>query len=279
MSRYHFISGLPRSGSTLLAALLRQNPNVAAGISSPVGGLFHAVHNAMGAWTETSVMLDDDQRQRILGGLFDSYYADHRDKRLIVDTNRAWCARLPAIKRLFPDAKVICCVRSVAWVMDSIERLTRAHPFRESKLWNNDSERSNVFTRVDALSQNDRFVGYSWSALKEAVYGEHASSLLLVDYDLLAAAPGKVMDLIYDFLGEPRFEHDFENVAFDAQAFDANLGLPGLHKVRAKVAVEARRTILPPDLFARLDDLSFWRDLSQSAAHVIASTPTPSAPS
>lgn len=26
MGRYHFISGLPRSGSTLLAAILRQNP-------------------------------------------------------------------------------------------------------------------------------------------------------------------------------------------------------------------------------------------------------------
>jgi sulfotransferase len=25
-NRFHFISGLPRSGSTLLAALLRQNP-------------------------------------------------------------------------------------------------------------------------------------------------------------------------------------------------------------------------------------------------------------
>ncbi|MGI4764644.1 MAG: sulfotransferase, partial [Janthinobacterium lividum] len=32
----HFISGLPRSGSTLLAALLRQNPTVHAHISSPV---------------------------------------------------------------------------------------------------------------------------------------------------------------------------------------------------------------------------------------------------
>jgi len=273
MSAYHFISGLPRSGSTLLAALLQQNPRVAAGISSPVGGLFHAVHTAMGARNEASVMLDDAQRRRILKGLFDSYYADRQDKGLIVDTNRAWCARLPALKSLFPDAKVICCVRSVAWVMDSIERLTQAHPFRESKLWSSDSERSNVFTRVEALSQNDRFVGYAWSALKEAVYGEHASSLLLVDYDLLAAAPAKVMDLIYDFLGEPGFEHDFDNIAFDAQAFDASLGLPGLHAVRPKVAVEARRTILPPDLFARLDDLSFWRDLSQSAAHVIAAGP------
>jgi sulfotransferase len=275
MSQYHFISGLPRSGSTLLAALLRQNPEVAAGISSPVGGLFHATHNAMGAWSETSVMLDDEQRRRILKGLFDTYYADRQDKRLIVDTNRAWCARLPALKRLFPEAKLICCVRSVAWIMDSIERLVREHPFRESRLWNNDSERSNVFTRVEALSQNDRFVGYSWSALKEAVYGEHASSLLLVDYDLLAAAPGKVMDLIYDFLGEPRFAHDFDNVAFDEPAFDQNLGLPGMHKVRAKVTLEGRRSLLPPDLFARLDDLSFWRDLSQSNAHLIAASSPP----
>src|SRR5690606_19265054 len=116
-ARYHFISGLPRSGSTLLSALLRQNPAFTAGISSPLGPLFHATRNAMGAWNETSVLMTDAHRQRILKGLFDSYYADRQDKRIVFDTNRAWCARLPALKRLFPEAKVICCVRSVAWIM------------------------------------------------------------------------------------------------------------------------------------------------------------------
>ncbi|MEG3906006.1 sulfotransferase [Microcoleus sp. B4-C5] len=33
----HFISGLPRSGSTLLAALLRQNPRFHSAMTSPVG--------------------------------------------------------------------------------------------------------------------------------------------------------------------------------------------------------------------------------------------------
>ena len=272
MSAYHFISGLPRSGSTLLSALLRQNPAFAAGISSPVGPLFHATRNAMGAWTETSVLLDDAQRGRILRGLFDSYYADQQDKRVIVDTNRAWCARLPALKRLFPDAKVICCVRSVAWVMDSLERLGREQAFLESRLFNTDSERATVFTRVEALSQSDRFVGFAWSALKEAVYGEHADSLLLVDFDLLTAAPGKVLDLIYDFLGEPRFSHDIENIVFDAPAFDQNLGLPGLHRVRPQVAPVRRQTVLPPDLFARLDAMSFWRELGDSRANLISAT-------
>jgi len=34
----HFISGLPRSGSTLLAALLRQNPRFHAAMTIPVRG-------------------------------------------------------------------------------------------------------------------------------------------------------------------------------------------------------------------------------------------------
>ncbi len=277
MSRYHFISGLPRAGSTLLAALLSQNPAFSAGISSPLGSIFHATRNAMGAWAEASVLMSDEQRERILRGLFDSYYADRQDKDVIVDTNRAWCGRMPALKRLFPEAKVICCVRSVAWVMDSIERLTREHPFTESKLFNNDSERSTVFTRVDALAQNDRFVGFAWSALKEAVYGEHADSLLLVDFELLTSSPERVMDLIYDFLGEPRFQHDFDNIVFDEPAFDQQLGLPGLHKVHSRVAPIRRQTVLPPDVFERLDALSFWRDLKGSKARLIAAVPPTSA--
>ena len=43
----HFISGLPRSGSTLFSAILRQNPRFHAMMTSPVGGLYMAMLNAM----------------------------------------------------------------------------------------------------------------------------------------------------------------------------------------------------------------------------------------
>ena len=36
---------------------------------------------------------------------------------VVFDTNRAWCARLPLLRTLFSEAKVICCVRNVAWVL------------------------------------------------------------------------------------------------------------------------------------------------------------------
>lgn len=265
----HFIAGLPRSGSTLLAALLRQNPRFHAGMTSPVGALFSGMLNQFSAGSEFGPVLDRDTRRRLLRGLFDAYYADQADKAVLFDTNRLWSAKLPAIVDLFPQAKVIACVRNVAWVMDSLERLYRANPYEQTKLFSDESERNTVYSRVDTLAQRNRLVGFGWSALKEAYYGAQADSLLLVEYELLAQAPERVLRLVYDFLGEAWFAHDFEHVDYDAPSFDEALGVSGLHKVRPRVAIESRRTLLPPDLFEKYAQLSFWRDGAASGAHVI----------
>lgn len=267
--QFHFISGLPRSGSTLLAALLRQNPRFHAGMTSPVGSLYSAVLAQCSAGSEFGQVIDRDQRRRLLRGVFDSYYADRAGTPVIFDTNRLWCGRMPALHDLFPAAKVIACVRNVAWVMDSIERLYRANPHENTKLYADDSERSTVYSRVDTLAQRNRLVGFAWAALKEAYYGEHADALLVVEYELLAQAPEKVLRLVYEFIGEPWFGHDFENVQYDAPEFDEALGVAGLHKVRPRVEVASRRSVLPPDLFEKYATLSFWQDSTGSAAHVI----------
>lgn len=270
---FHFIAGLPRSGSTLTAAILRQNPRFHAGMSSPVAGLFEGVISQVSAGTELSTMVDQDQRARILRGLFDSYYADH-EQRVIFDTNRSWTAQLSALMKLFPKAKLICTVRNVAWVMDSLERQFRENAFENTRLFNNPGERSTVYTRVEALAGSNRLVGFPWHALREACYGEFADRLVLVDYDLLTARPADVTKLLYEFLGEAPFEHDFESVEYDAPAFDAQLGLDGLHRVHKRVEPRPRETILPPDLFERYSQLSFWHDLPNSAAYrIIANAP------
>lgn len=266
---FHFIAGLPRSGSTLLAALLQQNPRFLAGMTSPVGTLFSSLLNQFSAGSEFGPVITQPQRRRLLSGLFDSYYADEPGKPVVFDTNRLWCARLPALLDLFPQAKVIACVRNVAWVMDSIERLYRANPFENTKLFADDAERNTVYSRVDTLAQRNRLVGFAWAALKDAYYGEHAKSLLLIEYDLLAQAPEQVLRLVYDFIGEPWYAHHFDRIAYDAPVFDQALGLAGLHKVRPKVQAEARRTVLPPDLFAQYAALSFWQDSAGSEASVI----------
>ena len=80
-------------------------------------------------------------------------------------------------------------------------------------------------------------------------------------YDTLVREPAYAMRMVYEFTGLPPFEHDFENVAFDADEFDARLGTPGLHTVRRRVGpVADRTTILPPDIWTRYEGASVWRD-------------------
>ncbi|MFS4516638.1 sulfotransferase, partial [Delftia tsuruhatensis] len=59
----HFISGLPRSGSTLLAGILRQNPRFHAAMSSPVAGLVNGALEQMGAGSESHAFFDEARRK------------------------------------------------------------------------------------------------------------------------------------------------------------------------------------------------------------------------
>ncbi|MEG5031534.1 sulfotransferase [Microcoleus sp. AT3-D2] len=265
----HFISGLPRSGSTLLAALLRQNPRFHSAMTSPVGGLVERMLEAMSEDNEFSAFISPEQKRALIISIFSAYYHPQADKEIIFDTNRLWCSKLPLILELFPEAKVICCVRNIAWIMDSIEILIRRNAFDVSRLFNNPAERATVYSRTEALSQGSRLVGYAYNALKEAFYSEQSASILLVDYELLTINPTKTMSLIYQFLGEELFEHDFENVQYHEPEFDKRLQTKGLHQVRAKVEFKPRKTILPPDLFERFDGLSFWTDAANSRASAI----------
>ena len=265
----HFISGLPRSGSTLLSAILRQNPRFQAGMSGPLAGLFGALLGQMSARNEYSVFIDDAKRERVLHALFDSFYADSSAE-VVFDTNRAWCAWMPALSRLFPAAKVIACVRDVSWVVDSIEKLVQRNVFSPSSIFNY-SAGGNVYTRANAVVAPDGMVGAPFDSLKQAAFGAQRDRLLLVQYETLTSDPDRTMRAIYDFIGEPYFEHDFDHVDFDVREFDERAGTPGLHTVRGQVRFEQRATLLPPDLFNRFQNDAFWRrpDLIPAGLRVV----------
>ncbi|RFB77947.1 sulfotransferase family protein [Methylovirgula sp. 4M-Z18] len=255
----HFISGLPRSGSTLLSAILRQNPKFHATMSSPVGSLFQRLHHGMAAPGGFAVMMDDAQREDILRGIFDIYYKATHPTKLVFDTNRLWCSQMPLVAHLFPQSKVIVCVRELAWIMDSFERIQAKSPLIISKMFK-PRDAATIYTRVNALGNPHGTVGYAWNATQEALFGDFADRLIVIDYEALTRDPKRAMTFLYEKLGLPEFEHDFDNVEFEAnEEFDKEIGVPGLHRVAKKVQYSERPTILPPDLVERFSGRNFWR--------------------
>ena len=53
-----------------------------------------------------------------------------------------------------------------------LERLIRANPYENTRLFANDAERGTVQARVETLAQRTRLVGLPWHALKEGFYAE-----------------------------------------------------------------------------------------------------------
>lgn len=256
----HFISGLPRSGSTLLAAILRQNARLfSTGMTSPMASLYQALEGAMARRNEAAVFVSDVQRATLLRGLFSSYYAEYWISRTVIDTSRTWCGKLPALATLFPDCRIIACVRDVGWIMDSFERLHVANPLQPSAIHGFDVG-SNVYSRsIDDLAHGGGIVGWALNALREACSGSEKHRLLLVEYEDLCRYPAKTISAVYEHLQEPLFAHDFHNVEHSGGEFDRQIGAPGLHDVRGAVEWRPRETLLPPDLFHRYDNDQFWR--------------------
>jgi sulfotransferase len=211
----HFISGLPRAGSTLLSALLLQNPKLLAGITSPVGALVASMLERVSQGNETAVGIDDGQREALLRRV------------------RQFLSRHP------PDAHG---VRHQSRLDRADEPAGRAVSGRENHLLRS----SHPLARADALMAPNGMVGYALQSLKQAMHSDESDRLLLLPYDLLVSDPERAMRAVYDFTGLPHYQHDFAGVSFDATEFDARLGTPGLHKVLPQVAQTERATLLPP---------------------------------
>lgn len=243
-----------------MAALLRQNPRFHAGMSSPVGSLYLALLAEMSGRNEFAVFMEDQDRRAILRAVFDAYYRDIHPNKLVFDTNRAWCGKVASLAQLFPAARVICTVRHMSWIMDSVERLVQRNAFEPSKIFNYDSS-GTVYGRTDGIAGATGFVGHAFNALREAFFGAEANRLILIQYDSLTRQPAETLRRLYDALGEAWFDHDFCNVVFDDGAeFDARLGTPGLHEIARQVRPTDRSTILPPDIFRRFEGDNFWRE-------------------
>jgi sulfotransferase len=254
----HMISGLPRSGSTVLSALLKQNPRFSAAVTSPVASLIGALQQSMSGGSEFAVFFSDERRRTMLKAIFNSYYADIPAEHVVFDTNRAWTGKLPLLHDLYPRSRIICCVRDIGRIINSVERMLRTNPLQLSRTFDFKPGTS-IYGRVETLMNSERgLIGLAWSNLREAWFGQHAGKLIVIDYDKLVGSPAAVLQRLYQELDEPWYQHDFDTISHDEPEYDAQLGMPGMHKVKGKVQRQNPESYIPPELLAKYAELNFW---------------------
>lgn len=256
MKSYYFISGLPRSGSTLLSAILRQNPDFYADISSPVQALTETSIDTISE-SNNNLTVSEEQRKNLMYGIFEGYY-QHIEKPVIFDSSRGWTKKTNFLKALFPYTKILCPVRDIVSILNSFEVIYSKNPFHIKTLI---EHKDNVFARCDGMmDKNGGIVASPWILLQEG-YALNPEMIHFIEYENLCREPEKIMRGVYEFLEKPYYSHDFENVKYSNENFDKECNLKDLHTVKRRVEYKPPRNVLPPEIVKKYKEMNmeFWR--------------------
>ena len=201
---------------------------------------------------------------RVLQSILPAYYADIK-KPIIFDKSRSWLSLLELAGTALPhEIKVLVPVRDITDVLSSFEKLWRKRSAsgqmgQEHKYY---FQFQTIEGRLETWMRNDEPVGLAYNRLRDAVIRGHRAKLHFVEFKQLTEHPNEAMKEIYDFLEEPQFTHDFQQVLQQTTENDFVHGVPDLHTIRQKVApVPVDWPMILGKAGEPYQNLEFWRKL------------------
>lgn len=256
----HFISGLPRSGSTLMANLLKQNPQIHGEAVSSLASIIGSI-NASWNNIEANQEYENPQAKKgVLSSVFQGYY-NHIDKPIILDKDRGWIPLIAQVESILDkQVKIIVCVRNPAEILSSFEKMRKENPLFFTRVDASLKEGSSIASRAYYYAGPDGAMGMAHRNLKDAVTMGYLDRLLFVDYNRFCNSPKSQTKRIYEFLELPLYEHNFENIAQIEKYNDNAIGLPNLHKIKPSIDRTTVNCVeyLGLELYEQYNSQIFW---------------------
>jgi sulfotransferase len=270
--RLNFVSGLPRSGSTLLMNLLVQNPGHHVTPTSGLVELFLSISNSWTNFVEFRAEGLDVVKPRILSalkGLMQGYFEDElTGGKVVFDKSRAWLQFLePLEEALGHPVKVIVPVRDVRAIIASFEKLYRNrsidYPMPQGEAF---YRAQSIEGRADVLLAPSGVVGMAINRLRDALRRGVGDRLVIVPYSQLTDYTDATLSLLHQSLELEPFAYDPQHVSQVTQENDVWHGMD-LHRIRSRVSRPAQppwEDVLPTKL---CDGLARdYADINQLAA-------------
>ena len=223
---------MPRSGNTLFASIMNQNPEIAATPNS----VTLEIMKDLFLLKETDVFQnypDHKSLDNVLDIVYDTYYKDW-PQRIIIDrgpvmTPGNFALMQKYFKRPF---KCIVLLRDLMDVLASYMQWYTKNPSAFPNKYNckNDEEKLSLIMNTKGAVAKDL------EAIKNSY--NYPGLCHYVKYDDLVVQPKEEFEKIYQFLGEPYFNHKFEDlqqVEVNGIKYDDTIVGKNMHNIRSVV--------------------------------------------
>lgn len=227
------LGGLPRSGSTVLSALLRQNPDIDVTSTGFLLGLIQGLQNQWTASETRKAWLDQEEAKARLHaairGAAESYLRAGT-RPVGIEKSRGAFAHIETLEAALGEPpRIIAPIRDLRGCLASMEKLWRRHPEYAGF-----GPGTHIGDRVGHwIAPGTPPLGTALAQIRDAFHRGVADRALFVRYENLAADPEGQLRRIYDYLGEPFPEglHDFEHITDNNREHDAIHGPFGDHEI------------------------------------------------
>jgi sulfotransferase len=227
-----FLVALPRSGNTLFASIINQNPEIVATPNS----ITLEIMKDLFLLKETDVFQnypDHRSLDNVLDAVYDNYYKDW-PQRIIIDrgpvmTPANFALMQKHFKRPF---KCIVLLRDLMDVLASYMKWYTENPDAFPNRYNCKSDEE----KLSMVMNNKGAVAKDLDAIKNAF--NYPDMCHYVKYDDLVAQPEQEFRKIYQFLGKSYFNHRFENlqqVEVNGMKYDDTIVGKNMHNIRSVV--------------------------------------------
>ena len=264
MKTYHFMAGLPRSGSTLLKSILDQNPNLHTNPVSPVMELMYHTEEYFKKSEQYLAYEKPKNAHKIIKSYIENYYYE-REEDIIIDHCRSWPNNIERIKTyITPNPKIICPVRDVLEILTSFIDMIHRNSDQTSFIDEHLMEKG--FTvdddnRCKYLMGDDGIVEQSLWSLSQAFIKNDTKHLLLVEYNDLVNTPEETFKRIYEFLELDYYSHDFMSIENTHREKEDQWSLKDMHHVRQKLQKTSKNPeeVLSSYILNKYSKLEYWK--------------------
>lgn len=243
MKKTIYVTGLPRSMSTLMCNLLANNERIGGGETSP---LLEYIYGATKNYSQvpevkaalTKEIVDSSFIEFCRHGI-DGYAKSITEKEIYVDKGRGWLHYSDLLREIIPDAKIIVMVRDIRSIISSMEKKWRQNPFViDSREIPSKQQFVTISERTHAWI-NDPPLGLALKRLFNAVQTNTIKNMFVVKAEDLCKYPKETMQKVYDFIREPYCDLDYNNIKQVTVENDriAEFSVYGDHKIRSKVEI------------------------------------------
>ena len=218
MQQLHYCLGLPRTASTLIMNILNENPRIFTSGSCCMPYLFDICHKKSNEVSEFIALDKDVLNKSYINFLrqgMRGWFAAMTDKPIVFSKSRVWAEWLPHTFALDPNSKYLVIIRDLRDIICSFDSLVWKYPqvnygFREKPFHQlSDGERMKTYC-TDTQSLLGRPL-QMFPHLME-VAQKNPNSFFLLRHEDFNEKPRETIQMIYQWLGEPNFEHDFDNI-------------------------------------------------------------------